>query len=82
MARTIDHIERLSDSFENLPDSITQADMVYELFTRLQETAKAEALRRISNHARMAGMMKTEKRRNGKREEEAAETLQGMEPLP
>lgn len=53
MARTIDHISRISDSFDAL-DTMSQSDIAYELFTRLNDPAKADALRRINNHAKMA----------------------------
>ncbi len=65
MARTIDHIGRISESFDAL-DSMSQSDILCELFTRLTDPAKAEALRRINNHARMEGLAPKEKRRNGK----------------
>ena len=62
MARTIDHLERVSESFDTL-DSMTQADIICELFTRLAESAKTEALRRIVNHSKMAGLMPREPRK-------------------
>ncbi len=62
MPRIIDHVERVSESFDTL-DSMTQADVICELFTRMSEPAKAEALRRITNHAKMAGMMPRDGRR-------------------
>ena len=77
MARTTDHVERISESFDTL-DSMTKADIVAELFTRLDAPAKAEAYRRMTNHAKMAGLLPREKR---KRDEEVGPTLQGMEPL-
>lgn len=46
MARTIDWIDRVSESFDKL-DSMTQADMVSELFSRLGPLARASVQRRI-----------------------------------
>ena len=52
MARVVDHIARVSDSFDAL-DTMTQSDIVCELFTRLSDPAKAAAIRRIQFHMRM-----------------------------
>ena len=79
MARTIVHVNRLSESFDSL-DSMSQADILCELFTRLTDPAKAEALRRINNHARMEGMAPREKRRNGKDAEPASLPLVEEQP--
>lgn len=62
MARTVDHLERVSESFDAL-DSVTQADIICELFSRLEDPAKTEALRRITNHAKMAGLISREPQR-------------------
>lgn len=77
MARTIDHISRVSESFDAL-DSMSQGDVAYELFTRLADPVKQEALRRISNHARMEDLVPKERKRNGAE----AEVLPGREEQP
>ena len=80
MARTIDHISRISESFDAL-DTMSQADITYELFTRLEAAPKQDALRRINNHAKMDGMVPKEPRRRAGKDVDVSETLQGMEPL-
>ena len=54
MGRTINHVERISESFDAL-DSMTQSDIVFELFTRLTDAAKQSAFRRMDFHAMMSG---------------------------
>jgi hypothetical protein len=60
MARTIDHVERVSDSFDSLSEE-TQCDMVSELFNRMSAQWQAEAWRRMEFRMRIL----TARRRNG-----------------
>lgn len=66
MGRTIDHVERISESFNALTPEM-QYEMVAELFARLPDELKAAALRRNEFHAKMAGLISKElrKRSNG-----------------
>ncbi len=88
MARTVNFIERISDDFDSLDGSMTRADVVFELFTRLEDLAKQEALRRITTHAKMAGMMRPDGRRRSEvpplmeREEVEAAGKLALSPVP
>jgi hypothetical protein len=62
MARTRNYIESISEDFDHL-DSMSQADIVCELFARLGDAPKVEAYRRITNHAKMESIAT---KRNGK----------------
>lgn len=67
MPRTINHIDRVIESFDVL-EPMTQGDMVAELFSRLSTPElKRATLRRIDFHARMVGLLPRgpRKRNNG-----------------
>ena len=66
MGRTVDHIERISDSFDTL-DTMTQADMVSELFGRLSTEAKDSAKRRIDLRLKLEASIAASK--NGEMEQ-------------
>lgn len=65
MARTIDFVERVSESFDALAEA-TKGDMVAELFSRLEPEVKAVTLQRLEFHCKLLTQR---------------EALQGMEPL-
>jgi hypothetical protein len=79
MARTVDHIERISESFDSL-DEQTKVDLSWELLMRLPEKDKIEFLRRLQFGAKLAGLIGGKKKR-AIEDGAISETLQGMEPL-
>lgn len=76
MPKLIDHVERVSESFDVLSPR-TQGDMVCELFGRLTPTEKASAWRAMQFHARLRGLTDEKRRRNGTKPEEATLLQEG-----
>ena len=60
--RTINHVERVSDSFDSLP-AASHEDVLAELFTRLLAHQKQALFRRLEFHMKMAGLLDREPRR-------------------